>query len=358
MSASLVALLFAATVPPGVTVRYAPGGADGPAGRFEVRGLSAAALADPAGCAAALTVRVDAAAGLLGTSEVSDGVVWFRPRFPVALGVRHTVTFDPARLPGGGRVVTAEVTVPRPAAPPVVFTAVYPSADTLPENVLKFYLHFSAPVRPGEAYRRVTILGPDGTPIDLPFLELDEELWDPAGTRLTLLIDPGRIKRGLTPREDVGPVFEAGKRYTLTVDPAWPDASGKPLKAGMRKAFTVAAPAADRIDVAGWKLTPPSTPTGALEVRFPRPLDHALLERCLTVVDAAGVAAPGRGDILDAETRWRFTPTKRWAAGSYRLRVGAELEDLAGNRPDRVFDAEGPADGPPVLERTFRVPAK
>ena len=32
--------------------------------------------------------------------------------------------------------------------------------------------------------------------IELPFLEIDEELWDPAMMRLTLFIDPGRIKRG------------------------------------------------------------------------------------------------------------------------------------------------------------------
>lgn len=357
MSAYLVALIFAAG-PTDVTVQYAPAGPEGTAGRFEVRGLSAAVLADPAGCAAALTVRVDAAAGLLGTAGVSDGVVWFRPRFPVAPGVRHTVTFDPARLPGGGRPATAEETLPRPATPPVTVTAVYPSGDAVPENVLKFYLHFSAPVRRGEAYRRVRILGPTGTPIDLPFLELDEELWDPAGTRLTLLIDPGRIKRGLAPREDVGPVFEAGNRYTLTVDPAWPDAAGNPLKAGLRKAFAVAAPAADRIDVAAWTLTPPGTLNSALEVRFPRPLDHALLERTLTVVDAAGWAVPGRVEVSDAETRWRFTPAKPWAAGTYRLRVAVELEDLAGNRPDRVFDAEGAAAGPPVLERAFRIAAK
>ena len=32
---------------------------------------------------------------------------------------------------------------------------VYPSTDQLPENQLKFYLHFSAPMSRGEAYSRI-----------------------------------------------------------------------------------------------------------------------------------------------------------------------------------------------------------
>ena len=49
--------------------------------------------------------------------------------------------------------------------------------------------------------------------MDAPFLELDEELWSPDGTRFTLVFDPGRIKRGLKPREEAGPILEAGKSY-------------------------------------------------------------------------------------------------------------------------------------------------
>src|SRR5260370_17096912 len=37
-------------------------------------------------------------------------------------------------------------------------------------------------------------------------------------------------------------------------------------------------------------------------------------------------------------TEWRFAPAKAWRPGRYRLRVAAELEDLAGNRPTRLFD--------------------
>ncbi len=102
-----------------------------------------------------------------------------------------------------------------------------PRATILPENLLRFYIHFSAPMSRGEAYHRIKLLDATGKPVADPFLELGEELWSNDGTRFTLLFDPGRIKRGLKPREEVGPVLEAGKSYCLVIDRDWPDATGK-----------------------------------------------------------------------------------------------------------------------------------
>jgi hypothetical protein len=48
--------------------------------------------------------------------------------------------------------------------------------------------------------------------------------------RLTLFIDPGRIKRGVLPLEEVGPALEEGKRYTLMIDRDLKDGTGNPLK--------------------------------------------------------------------------------------------------------------------------------
>ena len=72
----------------------------------------------------------------------------------------------------------------------------------------------------GKAYRRVHLLDADGKEVDRAFLELGEELSAPDGKRFTLLIDPGRIKRGLKPRKDLGPVLEQGRltRSSLTAN--------------------------------------------------------------------------------------------------------------------------------------------
>jgi hypothetical protein len=132
---------------------------------------------------------------------------------------------------GNGRELTAVVRVPTNSlTAATVVTHVYPTADLVPENLLKFYVHFSAPMSRGHIYDYLRLLKEDGKQVELPFLEIDEELWDDTMTRLTIFIDPGRIKRGVLPLEDVGPALEAGKRYTLVIDRAWNDGAGKPLK--------------------------------------------------------------------------------------------------------------------------------
>jgi hypothetical protein len=215
----------------------------------------------------------------------------------------------------------------------------------LPENLLRFYIHFSAPMSRGEAYHRIKLLDAKGKPVADPFLELAEELWSTDGTRFTLLFDPGRIKRGLKPREEVGPVLEAGKSYCVVIDRDWPDAMGNPLQAEFRKSFRVGTPDDSSPDPKRWSVRPPRANTrDPLEVDFPEPLDRALLDRLIAVQDAEGKILAGRVSIVREETRWRFTPKGPWGAGNYRLVVGADLEDVAGNSIARPFevDATGP----------------
>ena len=76
---------------------------------------------------------------------------------------------------------------------------VYPSANRLPENTLRLYVHFSGVVARGGVYSRFKLVRDDGKAVLRPFVELDEELWSEDGLRLTLLFDPGRVKRGQTP---------------------------------------------------------------------------------------------------------------------------------------------------------------
>src|SRR5437762_8966838 len=94
-------------------------------------------------------------------------------------------------------------------------------------------------MRRGHIYEHIRLLDHAGKDVELPFLEINEELWNPDMTRLTLFIDPGRIKRGVKPLEEVGPALENGKRFTLSIDSAWQDAQGQPLKAGFQKTFRV-----------------------------------------------------------------------------------------------------------------------
>src|SRR5262249_10579291 len=140
---------------------------------------------------------------------------------------------------------------------PAKVTGVYPSSDQLPENLLRFYIHFASPMRRGEAYTHIRLLNENGTAIASPFLEISEKLWDTSGERLTVLINPGRIKRGLKPREDLGPVLEAGKSYSLVIDADWRDADGQTLSGSLRKQFKTIPPIENGIDPAKWSIESP-----------------------------------------------------------------------------------------------------
>jgi hypothetical protein len=374
---ALGAASLAAQSPP--TIRLNPG-PDGDLTRttFDVDGLDGAALAALAeaelsaeGWSDLFAVTVDRGAGeqraapppIVGTYRIVGAAVRFTPRFPLAPGLRYRAVLDPARLPGArspaSGPIAATFTLPaRPRASTTTVVRVDPAVETLPENQLKLYLHFSAPMRRGEAYDHVHLLDADGRPLDLPFLELGEELWDPGSRRLTLLFDPGRIKRGLKPREDLGPVLVEGRRYTLVVDGDWPDATGNPLKAPYRKTFHVGPPDDRPPDPRTWKVTRPRA--GSLEplvIGFPEPLDRAMLDRALGVVGPGGQPSPGRVEVADDATAWRFTPERPWREGRHALVIDTTLEDLAGNSIGRPFevDAERPIRRR-VEAETYRLP--
>jgi len=274
---------------------------------------------------------------ILGTYSVENGSLVFRPQFPLAPGVRYRAVFHPS---GSAPV---EATFDGPRQPTVATTRVervYPSADVLPSNDLKLYIYFSAPMSRGEAWQHIHLLDANGKPIEHVFLELGQELWDPDYRRLTVLFDPGRIKRGVAARDQAGPPIEEGKSYTFVVDGDWKDARGVPLVAGFRKSFRGGPE--DRIppDPQQWRITAPKAATaGDLVVIFPKPMDYALLERVFTVSGASGAVA-GKTSVGGGETEWRFTPGAYWRAGDYQLIVSTDIEDLCGNKIGHPFDLD------------------
>lgn len=267
-----------------------------------------------------------------------NGGLRFVPQFPFVRGVRYRAEYRPEK----GPLVVSYFELPADTAPPsTVVSQIYPTSELLPENQLKFYVQFSAPMSRGQIYEHVRIRDAAGRVIALAFLELDEELWDPSMTRLTLLIDPGRIKRGVKPLEDIGPVFEAGKAYALTVSAACRDAEDRPLRAGAEKKFRIAPADRTAPELARWVVTPPAVGTrAALTVGFGEPMDHALASRVLSVVPSDGGALDGTVTLSEQERVWNFVPNQPWRAGGHRLVIATTLEDLAGNNIGKPFDVD------------------
>jgi hypothetical protein len=308
-----------------------------------------------------------------GRYTVTDQTVTFTPIFPFDPGRSYRVTFDPSRLPKPRQAqMVAEVVGLPPVAtvPSTVVTAMHPSADVVPENLLRIYIEFSAPMGSVSGLNFVRLLEREGVggkterPVEGTFLPVDANLWSPDHTRYTLYFDPGRVKAGIFPNRQVGRPLVAGHRYVLTVDPGWTDANGLPLKTGFRYEFA-AGPAIDEaIKMSDWKISTPVAGTREpLVVTFAWPLDHAVLARALSIETAGARAASAEAGALPAvdgdiqvqahDARWLFTPTAPWTAGEYNLVAQSFLEDPQGNRVGRAFEVFDSANNDPIPD-TFR----
>jgi hypothetical protein len=289
---------------------------------------------------------------LFGTYAIEAGSLTFRPRYPLASRVTYHAVFHPA----GIAPVEATFHGPEPvAAPEARVTAMYPSSPVLPANQLKLYMVFSAPMQGGDFWQSIHLIDQDGKPAYLPFV--GQELWNRDNTRLTLIFDPGRIKRGVKPNLDLGPVLVEGRRYTLIIDREFKDVNGRPLAEPFRHEFVVGANERRAVDTALWKLSQPRAGSqDPLVIRFDRPLDFALLSDVFQIPGVAGVATIGHG-----ETEWRFQPAQAWTSGEHQIVIDMALEDLAGNRIGRPFDVDTMTNPTQRITKqsaslTFRIP--
>jgi len=319
----------------------------------EVTGLSSPVLGTLAGGARSpeewaqvLRVAVDASSPpMLGSHQVVDGTLRFVPQFQFDSGRRYQVRFDGAQVAGwdGGSPAVVEATVGRPAeatVPSTVVARIFPSGETVPANMLRMYIEFSAPMGRPSGVPFIHLLDHDGQEIAGAVLPLDYEFWSPDHTRFTVFFDPGRVKKGILPNQQMGRPLEAGRTVTLVVDAAWRDAQGLPLKQGYRRQFRVVPPDEQPLDTAAWRLQVPApgsrTPVTAA---FPKALDHGLLQRALNVT-RDGTAVEGDITIDQGETRWVFTPRAPWRAGTYQVVALDILEDVAGNQIGRAFEVD------------------
>ena len=291
-----------------------------------------------------------------GDYAVERNQLIFKPRFKLQTGVTYRASFKLANEEG-----RLEVTIPKPTYVATTYVErVYPSASVLPENQLKFYIHFSAPMSKGEAVKRIHLIEDGANEVKLPFLEIDEELWDKQQKRLTVLFDPGRIKTGVTPNREEGLALKVGHRYTLVVDEDWKDAKEVPLKGAFRKQFSVGPPDHSPIDPKAWQLDVPKAGTTApLFVRLLESLDAALLQRFIDVADAKGQVVNGKVSIEEDERVWIFQPEQPWAPGKHSLEILKTLEDLAGNKIGRAFEVdrvEQPGATGPDASLTYSLP--
>src|SRR4051794_34521090 len=139
---------------------------------------------------------------MLGKYQHVGDDLRFTPRLPLSPGATYRATLKIA-----GSTTSLDYRVPTPSAksPPKI-VKIYPSADVLPANQLRFYIYFDRPMRGGkELFKHLAILDDQGNEIEEPWLV--DEIWDEENNCLILYIHPGRIKWGVELRESMGPVL-------------------------------------------------------------------------------------------------------------------------------------------------------
>lgn len=260
----------------------------------------------------------------------------FIPAFAFVEGQAYTARVRAAdRTP---ELVVFTLPVGTPSVDAAV-TEVFPSGDLLPENMLRFYIHFSVPMSPHVAFDHIELRDASGLADEAAFMRFKQELWNADRTRLTVLFDPGRIKRDVATNRELGPALEVGQRYRLSITGGWTSADGRSTLAEFSKSFTVSEPLRQRPDVRRWQVAPPPLDTrGALEVRLDRPFDRHGLATGIGIVDSSGQPIEGEIRVGENERSWSFIPDKPWSDDGLRIVVDPTLEDVAGNNFRDLLD--------------------
>lgn len=288
---------------------------------------------------------------MLGQFLIEDNDLVFKPVVPFTKGFTYEVLKD--------NTVLSKIEIPIGEMRLPMLTGIYPSRDTVPENLLKFYFEFTEPMREGKSLNYIFLIDEKGDTLKNTFLDLTPELWNTDGTLLTLWLDPGRIKRDLTPNKEMGAPLVQGKEYTLIVSQEWKSKEGAALLSASSKKFVVGSRDEKVPDMSAWVITAPEKGTKqSLVITLPEPLDYSLLREAISVYTKNDLVA-GMIKLGYKERVLKFSPDVLWSAGDYTIKIESRLEDLAGNNLNRPFDRdlskEGKVGEKEFYELRFRV---
>ncbi len=219
--------------------------------------------------------------------------------------------------------------------------AVYPSASKLPSNLLKWYLEFSKPINQTRIYEHILFTNAHGDTLDKAILSLENALVTDNGRLLTVWIDPGRQKRDLMPNKQLGPVFEEGSKYSLIVQKKLKDREGVLMLNDFSHQFEIIK--ADRLqpNINVWEIEIPHPNTlSDLIIHCKESMDYGSVLGSVAIQNTRKQKIKGSWQLKDHESILIFTPTHPWDKGKCQLVINTQLEDLAGNNLNRLFDSD------------------
>lgn len=266
---------------------------------------------------------------VLGLLKTYDDAIEFEPVIPFSEGKTYVLYQNNELLTRFTIDTNNEIEAPE-------LIAIYPTSEEVPENLLKMYFQFSKPMQEVDnALNYITVFDEsDGKVVDV-FLELPTELWNKEHTRLTLWLDPGRIKTDLIPNKEKGLPIISGHTYKITISSDWKDSNGVALQSPYIKQFNVAQRDSKQPAVSDWSI---NALPDQLEINFNEPMDAVLAKEVFRIKNDKNEILEGRLELTNNEQSLVFKPKIPFLSGSYTIEVASKLEDLAGNNLNHLFD--------------------
>lgn len=216
--------------------------------------------------------------------------------------------------------------------------SVYPTSDSLPENLLRFYVQFSHSMKTVYNLENIKLLNDKGEEIKGAIFNNVYELWDSEQKQLTLILDPARVKTGLVAHESLGRALQVNKKYQLVIEKA-EDVDGNLLEKVFVKDFFVTKADTVSPKIENWDiLLPQKNSRHILTIKFPQMLDRLSLTNRIWLSNSKKEIVKGSIKISHQEKQWGFIPDNKWIKGRYVLHVNGRLEDPSGNNLNGLFD--------------------
>lgn len=273
-----------------------------------------------------------------GQHEIKGNYLLFKSYFPFESGMTYIVRTMGATADSLYSYQSFQIGNKKRAEDAKV-VSIYPTASQLPENLLRFYIYFNTPMKKGQALKHIQLIDEGGNIDNHAFMEFKQELWSSDGKRLTLLFDPGRIKRGVSTNRFKGPAILEGNSYKLKISGSWQDVYGQELSVNTIKDFRVVNAYRHHIKVSDWVIAQPKlNSSDTLVINLDRIIDHALIQSMVKIIDVGDNIVNGYWEFLEHEKSLIFIPKKKWKKGKYQIIIDSRLEDVSGNNLQNLLD--------------------
>jgi len=257
----------------------------------------------------------------------------FVPNFPFMENTQYVLVRSTKK-----EKIQQHFSLPKKNNVPLTIEAIYPTSDSLPENLLRMYVVFSHPMKTTGNIENIKLINNKGKEIEGAIFNNVYELWDDSQKQLTVIFDPSRVKTDLIANKELGRALEPNQQFQLQIDTV-EDIYGQKLQQPFIKTFRVIPQDTIAPNTKNWQLiTSKHNSKQPLQLVFKTPLDRMSLLTRIKVVDEFKQEVKGKISISNKEMKWQFTPNDVWEKEKYSLLINSRLEDPSGNNLNGLFD--------------------